>query len=172
MHEPVYLCYSLFYTMLCVILKNIYFKDHIVMKELHVLFVCLPAVLGSNKDCLKKKQLCHNNAATRMLSLCRKFDHITPVLTDLPWLPLGQRIEYKVLLLPIKLLMVKPLHTWLNCCIYTHKTCDCDQRTKIFSQSQDVIWKGSADAVLRMRLHRFGSLFHRSLQKQSEDLLV
>ena len=52
MHEPVYLYYSLFYTMLCVILKNIYFKDHIVMKELHVLFVCLPAVLGSNKDCL------------------------------------------------------------------------------------------------------------------------
>ena len=34
------------------ILKNIYFKDHIVMKELHVLFICLLAVLGSNKDCL------------------------------------------------------------------------------------------------------------------------
>ena len=50
MHEPVYLCYSLFYTMPCVILKN--FKDHIVMKELHVSFVCLPAVLGSNKDYL------------------------------------------------------------------------------------------------------------------------
>ena len=38
--------------MLCVIFKNIYFKDHIVMKELHVLFVCLPAVLGNNNDCL------------------------------------------------------------------------------------------------------------------------
>ena len=33
-----------------------------------------------------------------MLSLCRKFDHITQVLKDLHWLPVEHRIEYKVLL--------------------------------------------------------------------------
>ena len=49
--------------MLCVILKNIYFKDHIVMKELHVLFVCLPPVLGSNKDCLNWIELNWNSGA-------------------------------------------------------------------------------------------------------------
>ena len=49
--------------MLCVILINIYFKDHIVMKKLHVLFVCLPAVLGSNKDCLNWIELNWNSDA-------------------------------------------------------------------------------------------------------------
>ena len=55
---------------------------------------------GYNKSQL---QLCQNNAA-RMLSLRRKFDHITPVLKDLHWLPVEQRIEYKVLLLTYKAL--------------------------------------------------------------------
>ena len=44
---------------------------------------------------ISQLQLCQNNA-TRMLSLRRKFDHITPVLKDL--------IEYKVLLLTYKAL--------------------------------------------------------------------
>ena len=52
---------------------------------------------------ISQLQLCHNNAA-RMLSLRRKFDHITPVLKDLHWLPVEQRIEYKVLLLTYKAL--------------------------------------------------------------------
>ena len=47
---------------------------------------------------ISQLQLCQNNAA-RMLSLRRKFDHITPVLKDLHWLPVEQRIEFKVLLL-------------------------------------------------------------------------
>ena len=55
--------------MLCVILKNIYFKDHIVMKELHVLFVCLPAVLGSNKQSGTKPNLVAKIQATKIGSL-------------------------------------------------------------------------------------------------------
>ena len=45
---------------------------------------------------ISRLQLCQNNAA-RMLSLHHKFDHITPVLKDLHWLPVEQRIEYKLL---------------------------------------------------------------------------
>ena len=50
-----------------------------------------------------RNYLCQNNAAW-VLSLHRKFDHITPVLKDLHWLPVEQRIKYKVLLLTYKAL--------------------------------------------------------------------
>ena len=42
-----------------------------------------------------------------MFSLRRKFDHIIPVLKDQHWLPVEQRIEYKVLLLAYKTLYGK-----------------------------------------------------------------
>ena len=51
---------------------------------------------------ISQLQLCQNNAAR--MSLCRKFDHITTDLKNLNWLPVEQRIEYKVLLLTYKAL--------------------------------------------------------------------
>ena len=39
------------------------------------------------------------NTAARIVSLRPKFEHITPVLMDLHWLPVAQRIKFKVLLL-------------------------------------------------------------------------
>ena len=42
------------------------------------------------------------NAAARLVCGIRKFDHITPILKSLHWLPVQQRIEYKVLLLCFK----------------------------------------------------------------------
>ena len=44
------------------------------------------------------------NLAARMVSGSQKYDHITPVLKDLHWLPVLQRIQYKVLLLTYKCL--------------------------------------------------------------------
>ena len=44
------------------------------------------------------------NAAARMLTRTRKFDHISPVLRNLHWLPIRQRIKYKLLLLTWKAL--------------------------------------------------------------------
>ena len=46
---------------------------------------------------LKILQLCQNSAA-RMVSKKKRTDHITPVLTALHWLPVKQRIDFKVLL--------------------------------------------------------------------------
>ena len=43
-------------------------------------------------------QRIHNTAA-RILTRKRKFDHISPVLADLHWLPVKQRIVYKILTL-------------------------------------------------------------------------
>jgi len=42
------------------------------------------------------------NAAARVLTRSRKYDHITPILSSLHWLPIKLRINYKVLLLNYK----------------------------------------------------------------------
>ena len=44
------------------------------------------------------------NAAARMLTRTRKFDHISPVLQRLHWLPVRYRIQFKLLLLTWKAL--------------------------------------------------------------------
>ncbi len=44
------------------------------------------------------------NAAARVLSRSRKYDHITPILQSLHWLPIKYRISYKILLLAYKAL--------------------------------------------------------------------
>lgn len=42
------------------------------------------------------------NAAARLLSGARKFDHISPILEELHWLPVQYRIQYKLLLYVFK----------------------------------------------------------------------
>ena len=42
------------------------------------------------------------NAAARLLTGTKKYDHITPILTELHWLPIKYRIEFKILLLTFK----------------------------------------------------------------------
>ena len=44
------------------------------------------------------------NCAARVISRLRKYDHITTVLATLHWLPIPQRIEFKILLLTFKAL--------------------------------------------------------------------
>ena len=44
------------------------------------------------------------NAAARLLTSSRKYDHITPVLQELHWLPVRYRIHFKILLLTYKAL--------------------------------------------------------------------
>ena len=50
---------------------------------------------------MSQLQRCQNNAA-RIVSLGWKYDHITPVLKDLHWLPVEYRMNYKILLLAYK----------------------------------------------------------------------
>ena len=44
------------------------------------------------------------NSAAKLVSLSRKFDHVTPLLIDLHWLPVEQRIIFKILLITYKAL--------------------------------------------------------------------
>ncbi|RJG15175.1 hypothetical protein D4A39_16695, partial [Alcanivorax profundi] len=58
---------------------------------------------GLTKRAVKQLQYIQN-AAARVLTRTRKYDHISPVLRSLHWLPVSQRIEFKAALLVFKAL--------------------------------------------------------------------
>ena len=62
---------------------------------------CNSLLYGINGYLVSQIQRCQNNAA-RIVSFRRKYDHITPVLKDLHWLPVEYRMNYKILLLAYK----------------------------------------------------------------------
>jgi len=64
---------------------------------------CNSTLSGINIDEIHKLQVVQNNAA-RMVMKKRKREHITPVLKELHWLPVKQRIHYKHALMCYKCL--------------------------------------------------------------------
>jgi len=57
------------------------------------------------------------NAAARVVSRAKKFDHITPVLLYLHWLPVCQRIEYKLAMRVYKCLHRLAQIYWADDCL-------------------------------------------------------
>ena len=55
------------------------------------------------KYLLNKLQF-EQNTAARQITCSRKYDHTTPILIDLHWLPIAKRIKFKILLLTFKAL--------------------------------------------------------------------
>ena len=64
---------------------------------------CNSLLLGTSTKNIQKLQRVQNTLA-RVVSGTRKRDHITPVLRKLHWLPVAQRLEYKVALITHKVL--------------------------------------------------------------------
>ena len=62
---------------------------------------CNSLLYGISKQLINKLQRVQNTAA-RLVTRTKKFDHITPVLKELHWLPVEERIKYKILLLTYK----------------------------------------------------------------------
>ncbi|KAI2646730.1 RNA-directed DNA polymerase from mobile element jockey [Labeo rohita] len=62
------------------------------------------ALLGGCPASLINKLQIVQNAAARVLTRSRKYDHITPILKSLHWLPIRFRISYKIALLTYKAL--------------------------------------------------------------------
>ena len=56
---------------------------------------CNSLLHGLNKTQLKRLQRFQNTAA-RLVTLSRKCTHITPILKQLHWLPIEQRIIFKI----------------------------------------------------------------------------
>ncbi len=64
---------------------------------------CNALLCGCPASSISKLQIVQN-AAARVLTRSRKYDHITPILQSLHWLPIKFRISYKILLLTYKAL--------------------------------------------------------------------
>ena len=64
---------------------------------------CNGLLYGAKQSHIDRLQCCQNDAA-RIISKRRKFDHISPVLRELHWLPVEQQISYEILLLTYKAL--------------------------------------------------------------------
>ena len=62
------------------------------------------ALLGGCPARLINKLQLVQNAAARVLTRTRKYDHISPVLSTLHWLPIKHRINFKILLITYKAL--------------------------------------------------------------------
>ncbi len=62
---------------------------------------CNALLGGCSASSINKLQVVQN-AAARVLTRSRKYDHITPILQSLHWLPIKFRISYKILLLAYK----------------------------------------------------------------------
>ena len=58
---------------------------------------CNVLLYGLPKNKIQRLQYVLNSAA-RLVTLSRKHDHISPVLMELHWLPVEQRVEFKILL--------------------------------------------------------------------------
>jgi hypothetical protein len=59
---------------------------------------CNSLLYGIPSSQLKKLQFVQN-AAARLITKTKKFDHITPALHELHWLPIAKRIEFKLLVI-------------------------------------------------------------------------
>ena len=78
---------------------------------------CNSILFGLPNTDLQKLQRVQNTAA-RLICNMNKFDHITPILVKLHWLPVRYRINYKILLITFKVihgLALKYLIELLTC---------------------------------------------------------
>ena len=62
------------------------------------------AIMGGCPACLINKLQLVQNAAAGVLTRIRKYEHISPVMSTLHWLPIKHHIHFKILLITYKAL--------------------------------------------------------------------
>ena len=73
-------------------------KSNVIFLVTSIFDYCNGLLCGIPEKLICKLQRVKNNA-DRVVTLTKKYDHITPVLKELHWLPVRKRIEFKILLL-------------------------------------------------------------------------
>jgi len=69
--------------------------------SLRIVDYCNSLLFGISDNLLRRLQAVQN-AAARLVTGTRRHEHITPVLRQLHWLPVRQRIEFKLAVLVYK----------------------------------------------------------------------
>jgi hypothetical protein len=94
------------------------------------------ATLAGLTDTLLDRLQSVLNAAARLINSARKFDHVTPLLRDLHWLPVRQRITFRLAVLAYRCLndMAPP---YLAASL--HRVADIDSRRRLRSASTDAL---------------------------------
>ena len=112
---------------------------------------------GLPKVLLNRLQLVQNTAA-RIVTLTTKYEHITPTLIDLHWLPVEYRIRFKILLLVYKAISgfsPSNISNLLNFCSSSYSLRSCSNKLlhvprsklkcygdRIFSIAAPKLWNG------------------------------
>lgn len=94
------------------------------------------AVLAGLPACLIDRLQSVLNAAARLVHSSRKYDHVTPLLQELHWLKMRQRIEFK-----LAVLVYRCLHGTAPSYLSNelHRVADLDARRRLRSSSTDAL---------------------------------
>ena len=125
---------------------------------------CNSLLYGLPSSKLNRLQRIQNTAA-RIIMRTRKYDHITPVLKQLHWLPISSRIEFKILLFTYRALNnLAPAYVRDMLCIYepprplrsagmsllvVPKTRLSTYGDRCFQKAAPVLWNNLPDTVKR-----------------------
>ena len=119
---------------------------------------CNSLIFGIPKELISQLQKLQNHAA-RVITKCRQYDHISPVLVDLHWLPVKQRIDLKILLITYKALNgLAPAYLRELLIPYSPKRTLRSTET-IYSHLRDVDWSTMARDPSLQRHQHCGTIY-------------
>ena len=78
------------------------------------LLISLLLLYGISDKLYRRLQVVQN-AAARLITNTRRCEHITPILQLLQWLPIHQRVQFKIAMLVYKALHVLPVYLMEDC---------------------------------------------------------
>ncbi|XDV54562.1 hypothetical protein PO909_022822 [Leuciscus waleckii] len=134
---------------------------------------CDALLAGCPASSINKLQLVQN-AAARVLTRSRKYDHITSILSSLHWLPIKFRINYKVLLMTYKALNglapgYRSLRSLNSRILVIPRISKTTKGGRAFSHLAPKLWNGLPDIVrgsdslsqfkTRLKTHLFSQAF-------------
>ena len=123
------ICKSSFFMLRSIAQFKKYLTPHAIESLIHAFITskldyCNGLMYGIPKNHLVRLQRVQNTAA-RLVKSVPKFEHVTPVLRELHWLPVQSRIEFKILLTVYKILNDQaPQYLKYSVCLYEPSICN------------------------------------------------